>query len=39
MHEPGSREIATVESGTVVLLIEGLSYELDAETRSRSTLI
>ena len=29
MHEPGSREIATVESGTVVLLIEGLTYELD----------
>jgi transcriptional regulator with XRE-family HTH domain len=28
MHEPGSREIALVERGTVVLHIDGLQYEL-----------
>jgi transcriptional regulator with XRE-family HTH domain len=28
MHEPGSREIAVVEAGSVVLAIENLTYEL-----------
>jgi mannose-6-phosphate isomerase-like protein (cupin superfamily) len=28
MHEPGSREIALVEAGTVVLDIDGERYEL-----------
>ena len=30
MHEPGSREIAVVESGSVVLTVEDLTYELGA---------
>jgi mannose-6-phosphate isomerase-like protein (cupin superfamily) len=30
MHEPGSRETALVEAGTVVLVCDGLSYELSA---------
>jgi transcriptional regulator with XRE-family HTH domain len=30
MHEPGSREIALVESGTVTLLVDALEYELQA---------
>jgi mannose-6-phosphate isomerase-like protein (cupin superfamily) len=30
MHEPGSRETALVESGTVVLLVDGQSVELRA---------
>ena len=30
MHEPGSRETAVVESGTVVLVCDGQRYELDA---------
>ena len=29
MHEPGSREIALVEAGTVVLHIDGAAHELD----------
>jgi len=30
MHEPGSREIAVVEAGSVVLSVEDLTYELAA---------
>jgi transcriptional regulator with XRE-family HTH domain len=30
MHEPGSRETALVESGTVVLVCDGQRYELEA---------
>jgi transcriptional regulator with XRE-family HTH domain len=30
MHEPGSRETALVESGTVVLVCDGQAYELSA---------
>jgi mannose-6-phosphate isomerase-like protein (cupin superfamily) len=30
MHEPGSRETALVESGTVVLVCDGQRSELDA---------
>jgi quercetin dioxygenase-like cupin family protein len=30
MHEPGSREIALVESGAVVLYCDGVAYELAA---------
>lgn len=30
MHEPGSREVALVESGSVVLVCDGERYELDA---------
>lgn len=30
MHEPGSREIAVIESGAVVLSVEDLTYELEA---------
>jgi transcriptional regulator with XRE-family HTH domain len=30
MHEPGSRETALVESGSVVLVCDGTSYALDA---------
>jgi transcriptional regulator with XRE-family HTH domain len=30
MHEPGSRETALVEAGKVVLVCDGLSYELSA---------
>jgi transcriptional regulator with XRE-family HTH domain len=30
MHEPGSRETALVETGRVVLVCDGLSYELSA---------
>ena len=30
MHEPGSRETAVVEDGSVVLVCDGERYELDA---------
>ena len=30
MHEPGSRETAVVETGTVTLLIDGARHELRA---------
>jgi uncharacterized cupin superfamily protein len=30
MHEPGSRETALVESGTVVLVCDGQRHELEA---------
>ena len=30
MHEPGSRETALVERGTVVLRCDGVAYELRA---------
>jgi transcriptional regulator with XRE-family HTH domain len=30
MHEPGSREIALVETGTVVLHVDGAAHELNA---------
>ncbi len=30
MHEPGSREVALVESGSVTLICDGERYELDA---------
>ena len=30
MHEPGSRETALVESGSVVLVCDGARYELGA---------
>ena len=28
MHEPGSRETAVVEAGTVTLIVDGASHEL-----------